>query len=81
MIMRLYHSTALELSEMNNQKSQTLRWHSFSGGCSDIVTSIFAYKGGLYYDYWSMPLHRPWIIKDARPEIIDAPLTLIFWRW
>jgi len=43
-----------------------------------MVTSIFAYKGGQYYDYGCMALHSPWILHDACPKIINALLTLIF---
>jgi len=79
-IMDIRHCTALELSEMQDQKSLTLRWCLFLGGSSDVVTSIFAYKGGQYCDYGCMLLHSPWIIQDARWKIVDAPLTLIFRR-
>jgi len=81
MIMSVCHCTALELSMMQDQQSLTLSWHSFLGGGSDIGTSIFAQKGGQFYDYECMPLHGPRIIHDARPKIFDTPLTLIFRRW
>jgi len=81
MILDICSCTALELSKRHDQKSLTLRWSSFSGGTSVLDTSIFAYKGGQYYHYGSMPLHSPWIMQDARPIIVDALLTLMFRRW
>jgi len=65
-------SIAVWLSKMQAQKPLPLCRRSFSEGSSDIVTSIFAYKGGQYYDYGCMPLHSLWIIQDARPTIVNA---------
>jgi hypothetical protein len=42
-----------------------------------MVVSSFAHKRGQYCHYGLMLLHSPVIIQDARPEIGDAPLTLI----
>jgi len=78
MIMGVCTCTARKLSQMHDQKLLMLRWLTFLGGSSDIVTSIFADNGGQYYDYGSMPLHSAWIIQDTWPKIVDAPLTL---RW
>jgi len=50
------------------------------GGSSDIVTSIFAYKGGHSFYFGSKPTHSPLIMQDAVPEIVDALLTLNFRR-
>jgi hypothetical protein len=50
---------------------------SLAGG-SDIVTNIVAYNGSQYNDYGGIQLHRPLILKDARQNIIDAPLTFSF---
>jgi hypothetical protein len=52
----------------------------FLGGRSDIVTNIFAYKGSEYNNYGVVQLHRPLIVEDGRPNIIDAPSTFIFGR-
>jgi len=71
-----HHSITL----LAKQKLLTLRWRSFLRGSSNFVPSIFACKGGHYCDYGSMPLHSPWIIQDAWPKIVDAPLTVIFMR-
>jgi len=81
MIMGQHRCIAVWLSKMQAQKSLTPRWRLFLGGSSLISTTIFAYKGGQYCNYGSMPLHSHWIIQNARPKIIDAPLTLIFRRW
>ena len=48
-------------------------------GCSclrcghDIVTSIFAYKGGVFFDYRLMSFDSPEIIHYAKPNIVYAP--------
>jgi len=66
---------------MQAQRSLTLHWRWFLGGSSDIVTSIFVQKGDQYYEYGCMPWHSPGSVNDARPKIIEAPLTLIFRMW
>jgi hypothetical protein len=75
------HCIAVWLSKIQAQKSLTLRWCLLLGGSSDIATTIFAQKGGQHYDYGYLPLLSHWIVYDATPKIVDAPLTLIFWRW
>jgi len=50
------------------------------GGGSSIVTSIFAHAGCHYFDYGLMPMRSHWIMQDAGPEIVDAPLMLIFMK-
>ena len=62
---------------MQCQKWLTLHWYSFLGGSSIIVCSIVVHIGRQYYDYGKIPLHIPVIIHDVRPQIVDAPLTLI----
>jgi len=42
-----------------------------------MVIGSFAHKGSQYYHYGLMLSRSPVIIQDARPEIGDAPLTLI----
>jgi len=66
-----------EFPMMQCQKLLTLRWRSFLGGSSVTVCCAFTYKGCHNYDYGSMPLHIPAMIQDVRPEIVDAPLTLV----
>jgi len=77
MNMSSHHCIAIRLSKMQHQKLLMVCWRSFFGGCSDIITTIFAHKGGQYCDYGLMLLHSPMIIWDARPNIIDDLLTLI----
>ena len=77
MIMGVCSCTALELSKMQDQKSLMLRRLSFLGGVSDIIAGRCAHKGGQDCDYDFMLLRSQLIIHDARPEIGDAPLTLI----
>jgi len=76
-IMGVCQLTVLELTKMQDQKLLTLCWHSFLGGGRDIITRLRAYKGGQYCDYGQMLAYSQVIIQDARPEIGDAPLTLI----
>jgi len=63
---------------MQDKKSLTLWWRSCLDGGSDIVSVTFAHNDSQYFDYGLMSLHSPLIIQDARPQVIDAPLTLIF---
>ena len=44
-----------------------------------MVVGIFAHKGGQYCHYGLMLSRGLVIIQDARPEISDAPFTLIAW--
>jgi len=77
MIMGICRCLALELYKMQDEKSLTLCWRLFLGGGSNMVVGSFAHKGGQYYHYGFMLSRSPVIIQDARPEIGDAPLTLI----
>jgi hypothetical protein len=43
--------------------------------------TVFAHNGGHHIGYTIQSLHSPWIIQDARPIIVDPPLTLIISRW
>jgi len=36
---------------MDDQQLMTLHWHSVLGDSSNVVGSIFANKGGQYFDY------------------------------
>jgi len=74
MIMGECRCTALEWSMMQDQKSLMLRWRLFSRGGSNILTIIFASKGGQYYNSGCMLSHGPQIIHDARPKIVDAQI-------
>jgi hypothetical protein len=80
-IMGVCHCTALEWSQMQNQKWLTLHWHSFLEGDNDIVAGHCAHKCSRYFDYGLTLLHSPGIVQDARQEIGDAQLTLISRMW
>jgi len=73
-------SIALWLSEMQDQKSLMFNWHSFSGGGSDIVETIFAHKGSKHYDYSLISLHSSLYMQYSRPNIIATALTVICGR-
>jgi hypothetical protein len=62
---------------MQDQKSLTLHWRSFSEWGRECVTSSFAYKDRLYRIYECLHPIATQITRDARPKIIDSPLTLI----
>jgi len=66
---------------MQDQKLLMLRWRSLLGGGDDIVNSNFALKGSRYIDYGLMSIHSALSVHDAKPKIIEGPLTLIFRRW
>jgi len=42
------------------------------------VAFSFAYEGGQYLSYEYLQAITTQITQDARPEIVDAPLMLIF---
>jgi len=79
MVWRL--STAFGLFTMQDQDSFTCCWHPFLGGGSNILNSILAHKGGRYIDYALILMHSTLSICDARPKIIDTPVTLSQRRW
>jgi hypothetical protein len=63
---------------MHDQKSLTLRWHSFSWLGREGIAICFAYKGShRFLCDWLQPIQGV-ISQDAWPKIIDALLTLIF---
>ena len=74
-------SVAIRLSKMQDQTFLMLCWYSVLEGGSDNVRSIFGHKGGRYIDYRSMSMPSASSVHDARQEIVDATLTLIFRRW
>jgi len=69
-----HRSISLWLSNMQDQKSLTLHWHSLLGGGGNIVTSMFAHRGGQYIDYGLKPKRSTLSIHDARSGIIDTLL-------
>jgi hypothetical protein len=74
------NNSQLRLVMMQNQKLLTLRWRSFSEGGSDRTVYIFADKGCQYAAYNSVQQFTTQITNEAKPKIVDTPLTLIFRR-
>jgi len=66
------------LPKMQDQKSLTLRWRSFSEWVRECVTFSFAYKSSLYLIYERLHPIATQITQGARPKIIESLLTLIF---
>ena len=66
------------LPKMRNLKLLTLIWCSFSRWGRERVTSAFSNEGGQYLSYDYLQPMATLITQDARPKIVDAPLTL---RW
>jgi len=81
LIMGQHRSVALRLSKMQDKKSMILHGRSFVGGGRDIGSSIFTHKGSRNMDFASVPMPSTLSVHDAGPQIVDAPLTLIFRRW
>jgi len=68
---------AFDLPDLQDQKMLTLRWRSISEWGRECEVRSFAYKASQYRIYeWSEPFAKQ-ITNDARPKIVDAPLTLI----
>ena len=69
---------ASELPESQEQESLMLRWHTYSEWGRECVALSVAWKASQYHIYeWPQPIATQ-ISNDARPNIIDTPLTLIF---
>jgi hypothetical protein len=65
-------------------QSQTLLMHlshSFSEWGREFFTLSFAQKCSLYLIYEHLHPIAPQITQEARPKIIDSPLTLIVRMW
>jgi len=66
------------LPMIHDQKSLTLRWRSFSWWGMEGIAISLAYKGSHKFLYdWLQPIGGV-ISQDSWPQIVDAPLTLIF---
>ena len=69
---------ASQLPDLQDQKSFTLCWRSYSGWGRERVAHSVAWNASQYHIYeWPQQIN-PQITNDARPTIVDAPLTLIF---
>jgi len=62
---------------MQDQKSLTLRWGAILGDGRNVVIGIFGLRGRRYIKCGQISLNGPWIIQNAWPQIVDAPLMLI----
>jgi len=80
MTMGFQDCIVISLFKIEDQKLLELHWHSLLWGGTNIVNTIFAHNGGQHFDCRFMLLHSSLVIEDARPEIVDGPLTLIFRR-
>jgi len=82
------------LLKMQNRTFLTPCWHSFSWWGDIYVMRCFGWKGCHYLIYKLLPHSNTLIGQDAKPKIVDAPLTFIFimqqgvwryrlcpWRW
>jgi len=67
----------LRLPKLQDLKSLTLIWRSFSWWGRGRVASAFAYKGGQFLSYDYLQPMPALITQDGWPEIIDALLRLI----
>jgi len=67
----------LSLPKLRDLKSLSLIWRWFSRWGRERVTSAFAYTGGQCICYDHLHPMPTLIIQDARPRIVDTPLTLI----
>jgi hypothetical protein len=68
----------IRLPKMQDQKSLSLHWCSFSEWSRVCVTFSFASEGSLYLVYEHLHRIATQITQGARPKIIDSPLTLTF---
>jgi len=69
--------TAPWYSKIQRPKSLKLRWRSLIGDTDEVIKHIFADTGGWQFHYGLMSLHNRCIFQPAKPEVVDAPLTLI----
>jgi len=74
-------NTTLRSPMLHDQTSLTLRWCSFSRWCRKHIAVVFASKASQYIIYIYLQPVAPWITQDAKPKLVDAPLTLIFTMW
>jgi len=80
-VMNVSDQTPCRVTMMQSQTLLTHCWHSFSQWGRQCVTVSFAYKCSLYLIYEGLHPIATQITQDARPKIIDSPLTLIVRMW
>jgi hypothetical protein len=64
-----------------DQQSLTLHWRSFSRWGMEGIAVCFAYKSSQKFLYDLLHPIGGVISQDAWPQIVDAPLTIIFIMW
>ena len=68
---------AFDLPDLQDQKSLKLNWRLISKWGRECEAHSFAYRASQYRIYErTQPIPKQ-ITNDARPKIVDAPLTLI----
>ena len=80
MIMHSNKQIASELPDLKDQKSLTLHWRSYSEWGRERVAPTFAYRASQYHICEWLQTIATQITNDARPKIVDAPLTFILPR-
>jgi len=68
----------LRLPKMHIQKLLMLRWRSFSEWGRECAAVVFAHKGGQYFIYGCLQPITTEITHNAKPNISNARLMLIF---
>jgi len=76
--MDAFAQVPLILPKMQDQKSSTLCWRSFSRWGRKGIAVCFENKGGQRFFNEYQQRFGGVITVDARSQIIDIPLTLIF---
>jgi len=72
------NQVTFQLPFLQDIKSLTLHWRSFSGWGREHDGIIFDMEGSQYLgDEWLQPFATE-ITHDAQPKIVETPLTLIF---
>jgi len=64
------------LSDSEDQKSLTHRWHSFPGWVNKRVTILFTYKNRQYNHFGKMWLCSGLFDENVRRQIVDTLMTL-----
>jgi len=76
--MDMWNQSQVRLPKMQDQKSWTLHWRSFSGWGREYVAPVFDSQGSQYLVYGWLQLIATTVTEDAKPKIIQALLIRIF---
>jgi len=77
LIMCIHYQVTFLLPDLQDQKSLTLCWHSFSRWGRERVAFFFPYKGCQNFYYVNSLPKCVVITWLTAPKIVDTPLTLI----